>query len=243
MSRTRRRIRWSLLVVGVAALTAVVVPVAEAGAAGPCAQKRGAARAKCLRRTATTTTTAPAPARKDAGRAERGEAFPGTGSFAVGADIRPGLYRSAGDPADPAHGTGARPYYERLDATGEVIDNGRPWWDGVAWVEILPTDASFASERFLTWEPVDPTRDRGPRADSFDGWETCVLVGYDVAPGTYRASVEEGDPAFAFSFTRATYSDDDLIGMEAVSDGDAVTLPAVGRFFCSEGVDGWTRTG
>lgn len=225
---------------------AVAVPGPAGAADGPCAGKRGAARAKCLRRTTTTTTVTTSPAAgKGSGSGTapaRGRAFPGTGSFAVGTDVRPGLYRSAGDPADPRVGTDYRPYYERTAASGEIIDNGRPWWDGVAWVEILATDARFETERFLTWEPVDPARDKGPRATRFPAWETCVLVGYDVVPGTYRATVEEDDTALATVFRRAAFGDDDLESFGFVADGDEQRL-AEGRFFCSEGVDEWVRVG
>ena len=247
MIRSRPRpavFRASVLVLGVAFAVVASGPAADVGAAGPCAGTRGAARAKCLRRvkatTTTTTTTVKGP-RSEPGAA-RGQAFPGTGSFAVGTEVRPGLYRSIGDPADPKAGTRYHPYYARLDAAGEIIDNGGPWWTDVVWTEILPTDARFETERFLPWEPVDPTRDRGPRATSFPAGETCVLVGYDVVPGTYRASVRENDPALATVFRRATFADDEMEDFGFVEDGDERVLTE-GRFFCSEGVDEWARTG
>lgn len=68
----------------------------------------------------------------------------GEGTFRVGIDIQPGLYRTEG--SDTC-------YWERLSGFSgsfdDIIANSNP--DGPTLVEILPSDIGFSSQRCGTW--------------------------------------------------------------------------------------------
>jgi hypothetical protein len=105
----------------------------------------------------------------------------GDGTFMVGADIAPGLYR--------VDGTGGC-YWKRLsDLQGDldaILANDGP--EGQAYVEILATDAAFATEDCGRWLPA--TGD-GPDVSSGFG-DGTYLVGSEIQPGTYRSTGSSG---------------------------------------------------
>ena len=105
------------------------------------------------------------------------EAGFGDGSFLVGSDIAPGLYRT--------DGTGDC-YWERLsDLSGDfdaILANDRAV--GQVYVEMLPTDAGFSTEGCGRWLPATAN---GPDVSSGFG-DGAYLVGSDIQPGTYRSA-------------------------------------------------------
>lgn len=105
--------------------------------------------------------------------------FSGEGMYAVGAEIKPGLYVSESD------GFG---YWERLkDATGEfesILANENPM--GKAYVEISESDAYFSTTGMQDWTLVTEIKS-GKQASEFPG-DGMYLVGKDIQAGTYKSS-------------------------------------------------------
>ena len=111
-----------------------------------------AAAPPALAQPAPPTPPAPAPAETPAGLNTTIEA---DGSYAVGTDIAPGSYQSAG-PVD-----GGACYWKRT-AGDELLDNAltkKP-----AFVQILPTDTTFSTSDCQTWQLTDapPPPQPGP---------------------------------------------------------------------------------
>ncbi len=81
---------------------------------------------------------------KAAPKAEPGTVISGTaGTLVVGKDIKPGTYISKGN------GENAACYWERLDKSGGIIDNGLPVGQGI--VHIKATDAGFSTQGCNDW--------------------------------------------------------------------------------------------
>ncbi|SHG41911.1 hypothetical protein [Geodermatophilus nigrescens] len=102
----------------------------------------------------------------------------GDGTYLVGADITPGLYRSAG---------GGLCSWQRLsDVSGDIdaILASDYFLDGQAYVEVLPTDVAFSTDDCGRWTPADFA---GPDVSTAfqDG---TFMVGSDVQAGTYRST-------------------------------------------------------
>lgn len=78
-------------------------------------------------------------------KAEAAKVQFGDGTWVVGKDIEPGVYRSSGQ--------GSWCYWERLSGLsgefGDIIANGAP--DGPAVVEIESSDAAFSSQGCKSW--------------------------------------------------------------------------------------------
>ena len=75
-----------------------------------------------------------------------GTSIPSDGTYVIGVDIQPGVYRSAGTARD-----GSDCYWKRLSSldTSDIIDNnGSP---GPQTVEIKPTDKAFVSSHCQPW--------------------------------------------------------------------------------------------
>ncbi len=105
----------------------------------------------------------------------------GDGTYRVGTDIQPGLYRS-----DGTNGC----YWERVsDLTGDfesILANDNP--RGQAYVEILPTDIAFSTDDCGRWEAATAG---GP--DVSGGFsDGMYLVGSDIQPGTYSSTGTSG---------------------------------------------------
>ncbi len=85
-----------------------------------------------------------AAAEEEAAAQEAGTQF-GDGTWVVGQDIEPGVYRNSGD--------GSLCYWERLSGLsrefGDIIANGVP--DGPTVVEISGSDVAFSSQGCGTW--------------------------------------------------------------------------------------------
>ena len=104
------------------------------------------------------------------------------GTWRVGIDIVPGLYRAA-----DTQGC----YWERLSGfsggLGEILANDNAV--GPALVAISPGDVGFSSRRCGTWVLADTDQSAAPARTFGDGaWR----VGIDIAPGTYRTTGVSG---------------------------------------------------
>ncbi|MGY1606360.1 MULTISPECIES: hypothetical protein [unclassified Geodermatophilus] len=105
----------------------------------------------------------------------------GDGTYLVGTDIQPGLYR-----ADGTSGC----YWERLsDVTGDfdaILANDNP--SGQSYVEILPTDVAFSTDECGRWTPATAG---GPDVSNGFG-DGTYLVASDIQPGTYVSTGGSG---------------------------------------------------
>ena len=105
------------------------------------------------------------------------EAF-GNGTWEVGVDIQPGIYRAW---RDPELLVGAC-IGERIgDAeSGHPPLSGAQAYDGAAIIEISESDTRFRSENCTDWEPYQPSAE--PQDKFGPG---MVIAGLDVRPGLY----------------------------------------------------------
>ena len=100
----------------------------------------------------------------------------GDGIWAVGLDIAPGLYASAGvSGCYPARLSGFSGGFDDLISNNNI--------DGHAVVEIQPGDVGFESSRCGNWTAVDTNASVGTPETFGDG---IHLVGIHIAPGRYR---------------------------------------------------------
>ena len=107
----------------------------------------------------------------------------GDGSWIVPQDMKPGLYRTS----DPGDGC----YWERVKnfsgGFNSIIANGNAIGGPIV-IEIQKSDGGFNSEGCGTWT-TDVSQVSDSRTEVGDGiW----IVGTDLAPGTYRATVPGG---------------------------------------------------
>jgi hypothetical protein len=102
--------------------------------------------------------------------------IPGNGTFRVGSDIKPGLYKTVGTIS----------YWERLSGfTGEAKDilaNMNP--KGPDLVEIKDTDAAFRTKGSGQWMFVDSHYIPSHLTEFGDG---TYMVGKDIEPGIYQS--------------------------------------------------------
>jgi hypothetical protein len=102
----------------------------------------------------------------------------GAGTYAVGVDMEPGVYRTTGNVS----------YWERLSGFSgefeEIIANGNP--SGPFVIEIMESDKGFKTQGSGEWVKIDLATYEGENLTEFgDG---LYLVGKDIAPGTYKSS-------------------------------------------------------
>ena len=105
------------------------------------------------------------------------------GTYLVGSDMAPGLYRSPG---------GAFCIWERLSGLSGEFDDiiAGGYEEGSAVVEIQEGDVAFKSVGCGTWTPVDPSSTPAPHTLELaaEGYPNgTYLVGWDMAPGLYRS--------------------------------------------------------
>ncbi|GIH05290.1 hypothetical protein Rhe02_33570 [Rhizocola hellebori] len=110
----------------------------------------------------------------------------GSGTLVVGKDVAPGTYQTV----VPTTSVGC--YWARLsDLTGEldaILANANLEPGDMATVTINPDDAGFTSSRCGTWQPSQKVGPTAPAATIAGGtW----IVGEDIQPGTYRATVPD----------------------------------------------------
>lgn len=177
--------------------------------------------------------SAPAP---DAGKAK--SAIKGSGTFQVGSDVQPGLYRSTGNTAND------NCYWERAkDSKGEtdsVIDNDNAV--GSTYAAIAATDKIFKTEGCKGWELVDPKAAGTPKAE-ISGKAGMLMVGVDVAPGTYKSagSTDDGSGCYWERTKDATGSVETIIANENPEGQAVVTIAAGDGFFKTVDCQDWKK--
>lgn len=156
----------------------------------------------------------------------------GEGTKLVGTDIQPGTYRSKNS------GTGC--YWARLTGMGgttaEIIANDNAF--GPALVTIEATDTGFISRRCAQW-----TQDLSPlRADANAPFgDGTMIVGVDVAPGTWRAESASG---CYWARTRGFSGKTDQIIANDNARGPAVVqIAPTDKGFLSRRCGNWTKAG
>lgn len=99
----------------------------------------------------------------------------GDGTYRVGVNIRPGLYK--------ATGTGSGCYWERLSGFSGKLSQikANNYGSARTYVQIVPGDVGFSSDGCGSWTTVPSTGARSSRITT-DG---TYRVGIDILPGTY----------------------------------------------------------
>lgn len=178
--------------------------------------------------------SAPAP---DAGKAK--SSIKGSGTFQVGSDVQPGLYRSTGNTAD------GNCYWERLkddkDEPESVLDNDNVV--GSSYVAIAATDKIFKTDGCKGWELVDPKATGTPKAE-ISGKGGMLKVGVDVAPGTYKSagSTEDGSGCYWERAKDASGTVDSTIANENPEGQAVVTIAAGDAFFKTVDCQDWKKS-
>lgn len=151
------------------------------------------------------------------------------GTLLVGADIQPGIYRTANDSGSC--------YYSRLSGVGgeldDIIANDNP--DGPTIVEILESDEAFKSERCGKWT-MDPGTG-GENATTFGAG--TYWVGRDIQPGRYR---NEGGGACYYARLANFRGDLDAIIANDNTEGQAIVdIAASDAGFTSARCGTWSK--
>jgi hypothetical protein len=154
----------------------------------------------------------------------------GDGTYLVGTDIQPGLYRTDGT---------TRCYWERLSGVSGDFDAilANESVDGQAYVEVFPTDVAFSTRRCGRWEPA--TDDRPDVSGGFgDG---TYRVGIDIQPGTYRST---GGSSCYWVRLGNLDGDFDAINANDNADGQAyVEILPTDVAFSTDDCGTWSRVG
>ncbi|MGY1669464.1 hypothetical protein [Geodermatophilus sp. SYSU D00710] len=155
----------------------------------------------------------------------------GDGTYLVGTDIQPGLYRADG---------GRFCSWQRLsDLSGEYdAVLGWEFSDGLTYVEILPTDVAFSTDDCGRWEPAAFD---GPDVSS--GFEDgTFLVGSDIQPGTYRST--GGGSGCSWQRLSDLTGDYDAVLAWEFSEGQAYAeIQPTDVAFSTDGCGTWSRVG
>lgn len=150
----------------------------------------------------------------------------GTGTWAVGSQIAPGTYRTAGGPTC---------YWARLRNFGgtltAILANALP--QGQSIVTILPTDAGFESDGCGTWSPLPAS---GTPASSFGSGNWAV--GITIEPGTYDAP--GGTSCYWARESGFTGTLTSIIANTLPVGPAVVTILATDKGFESDGCGTWT---
>ncbi len=179
---------------------------------------------------------APAPpASAAAALAGSGAAAPGPpgfgdGTHLVGTEMPPGLYRT--------EGAGLCSWQRLSDLSGKY--SAVLAWEfveGQTYVEVLPSDAAFATDDCGRWTPATGG---GPDVSSGFG-DGTYLVGSDVRPGTYRST-----GGVNCSWARLSGLTGDFGDVRAVAFSDEETRVVIqpsDAAFRTDGCGTWTRIG
>ncbi|MDN0200875.1 hypothetical protein [Streptomyces sp. S.PNR 29] len=178
--------------------------------------------------------------KKDTGKAQAAEkkaAFEGDGDFQVGADIKPGTYRTTGN-------SDGMCYWERAkDASGEtdsLLANDNV--TGTSYVTVKATDKIFKSSDCNDWEAVDP-KAKGSPASKMAGDGGMFRVGADIAPGTYKSTGNADDSCYWERAKDADHSVDSIVANNNVNGTAVVTISASDAYFKTSGCKDWKKTG
>lgn len=155
----------------------------------------------------------------------------GDGTQLVGADIQPGTYRTR----EATEGC----YWERLSGLGgtpdEIIAND--FTNGVSVVTIAASDTAFSSENCGEWT-TDLSAITSSTTAPIDT-DGVYLVGVDLAPGTWRATADDGCYWARLSGFSGTF--DDIIANDYTDSAPVVAISASDKGFETSGCGVWTR--
>ncbi|MFE6223371.1 MULTISPECIES: hypothetical protein [unclassified Streptomyces] len=234
MSKSQTQRSWFARHKVLTAAGAVVVVVAVGAAMGGGGDEGGAeAKPSASASSAGKATEGGAPASK--APEKKAAAIDGDGDFEVGADVKPGLYRSTGN-------KDAMCYWERAkDASGEVdsiLANDNV--TGTAYVEIKKSDKFFKSTDCSAWEAVDP-KATGTPAATLKGDGGMFKVGVDVAPGTYKSTGNKDAACYWERSKDAGHGTDAILANDNVTGTAIVKITATDGYFKSVGCGDWTK--
>ena len=153
----------------------------------------------------------------------------GDGTYRVGTQIKPGLYKSTG---------GSFCYWARLSGfSGNVSDiNANDIVSGVTYVQILPGDVGFESDGCGAWTTVPSTAARATSITR-DG---TYRVGIDILPGTYYGFAS-GDFCYWETLSGFSGTFDEIYDNDIPSGWIAVTIPSWAKGFEVHGCGTLTR--
>jgi hypothetical protein len=153
----------------------------------------------------------------------------GDGTYRVGTQIKPGLYKSTG---------GSFCYWARLSGfSGSLYDiNANYLGSGVTYVQILPGDVGFESSGCGAWTTVPST---GARATTITKNGT-YRVGIDILPGTYYA-FGAGDSCYWATLSGFSGTLDEIYENYLGSGWTIVTIPSWAKGFEVYGCGTLTR--
>lgn len=160
----------------------------------------------------------------------------GNGTLIVGKDIQPGTYKAIA--TDELGG-----YWEReKDTSGSmdsILANDNVDQGNQAVVTILPTDKAFKSSGMGGWVPAD-----GPSLTKGKLGAGTLIVGIDIQPGTYTATVTDSSGGYWQRMKDTTGGTDSIITNDNVDFGNkaTVTISASDKAFESNGFGLWKKS-
>ncbi|MFF5921864.1 hypothetical protein ACFY8C_26465 [Streptomyces flavochromogenes] len=161
----------------------------------------------------------------------------GDGDFEVGADVKPGLYRSTGN-------KDAGCYWERAKNasadTDSILANDNV--TGTSYVEIKASDKLFKSSGCGTWEAVD-AKAKGTPGTTLKGDGGMFKVGVDIAPGTYKSTGNKDAECYWERSKDASHGTDSILANDNVTGTAIVKVGASDAYFKSSGCGDWAKTG
>lgn len=187
-------------------------------------------------RTATGAATAAATPVHSASRAAAAPKGIGNGTLIVGKDIQPGTYKAIA--TDETGG-----YWERdKDTSGSadsILGNDNVDQGDQAVVTILATDKAFKSEGMGGWVPAG-----GPSLTGGKLGSGTLIVGIDIQPGTYTATVTDQSGGYWERDKDTTGGADSIIANDNVDFGNkaTVTISPSDKAFKSNGFGVWTKS-
>ncbi|MFE5945214.1 hypothetical protein [Streptomyces sp. NPDC056480] len=160
----------------------------------------------------------------------------GDGDFEVGADVKPGLYRSTGN-------KDAGCYWERAKNasadTDSILANDNV--TGTSYVEIKASDKLFKSSGCGTWEAVD-AKAKGTPGTALKGDGGMFKVGVDIAPGTYKSTGNKDAECYWERAKDASHGTDSILANDNVTGTAIVKVSASDAYFKSSGCGDWAKT-
>ncbi|MGK5731838.1 hypothetical protein [Streptomyces sp. URMC 124] len=161
----------------------------------------------------------------------------GSGTYQVGADIKPGTYRSVGNKLGC--------YWERAkDSSGEadaILANDNVV--GASYVTVKAEDKVFKTQGCKSWEPVADGRAGGSPKTEMSG-NGMYKVGVDIAPGTYKSTGNKQDACYWERAKDALHeSAESIIANENVTGSALVTIAPGDAYFKTAGCADWKKTG
>ena len=157
------------------------------------------------------------------------EAGFGDGTYIVGENLEPGIYRSTGTNLC---------YWERMSGFGgtfeEIIANGN---EGTI-IDIAASDAGFKTERCGQWLPLEDTYPATPATEFGDG---TYEVGTHIEPGRYLNS--GGDNCYFERQSGFSQTFGDIISNDFGSTTAVVEIRESDRGFVTRGCGTWTKAG